>query len=154
MQNNKFVLVVRIIAIVTAVIALYSLAGLLKVFWLESSYAPQGDAIPKIYVWNLVWTIWFALLLILKIISAYGLFRIHTWAWKLVITVFSVDFLSRLYGILSIPGEPPTLNQSEGGIIGSFSIWPIYIQAIIPLILVIILLQKPIKMLFSKTDRI
>lgn len=68
--------------------------------------------------------------------------------------VHSVDFLSRLYGIMSIPGEPPTLNHSEGVITGSFSIWPIYIQAIIPLILVIILLQKPIKKLFSKSERI
>ncbi|MCX7544723.1 hypothetical protein [Marinicella gelatinilytica] len=154
MQNNKSVLVVRIIAIVTAAIALYSLAGLLKVIWLESSYTPQSDSMSKIFVLNLVWYIWFALLLVLKIVSAYGLFRIRPWSWKFAIAVFSADFLSRLYGIMSMLGEAPTLNQSEGGIIGSFNIWPIYIQAIIPLIVVIILLQKPIKKLFSKNERI
>ena len=154
MQNNKSILVVRIVAIVIAAIALYSLPGLFKVVWLELSYSPQGDAMSKIYVWNLIGYSWFALLFMLKIVTAYGLFQIRTWAWKLAITVFSVEFFSRLYSLLSIPNEPPMLNYSEGAIIESFSLWPFYIHTIIPLILVIILLQKPIKSLFSKVNTI
>jgi hypothetical protein len=133
MQNKKSVFIVRIIAIIVAVMALVSLPSLFKIIWLELSYSPQGDAMSEIYVWNLIGYSWFALLFILKIISAYGLFQIRIWAWKLAIAVFSVEFFSRLYSLLSIPNEAPTLNHSEDVIIGSFSLWPFYIQTIIPL---------------------
>jgi len=41
MQNNKSIFIVRIVATVTAAIALYSLPGLLKFIWWELSYSPQ-----------------------------------------------------------------------------------------------------------------
>ncbi|MFV0543629.1 MAG: hypothetical protein ACK5L8_08090 [Marinicella pacifica] len=154
MKNKKSVFIVQIIAIITAAIALFSLPGLVRVIWMELGYSPRSDAMSEMYVLNFLWIMWFVLLLILKIVTAYGLFRIRAWAWKLAMIVFSAEFLSRLYGILSIPGEPPTLNHSEGGIIESFSSWLIYIHAVIPLIFIIVLFQKPIKKRFSKTDTI
>ncbi len=149
MQNNKPVLIVRVVAIFIMAMALYSLPDLLNFIWLEWSYSAHHDVMSDMYIWNLLWTVWFTLLCILKMITAYGLFQIRPWAWILAMVVFPAEFLSRVYGIFSLPGEPVSLNQNEGVIVESFHIWPFYFHALILLFFLFVLVQKPIIKLFK-----
>ncbi|KAA3639036.1 MAG: hypothetical protein DWP95_11355 [Proteobacteria bacterium] len=156
MQNNKSIFIVQFIAIITLATALYSLPGVIKLIWWELSSSSLSHSWSDIYWQNLLWTVWIALLLVLKMVVAYGLFRIRVWAWCFALCVLTVDFLIRLSGIITIwlhrqPGPPPAFNAGEGGavVIGSLSHWPMYLWAAYSLILIIILLQKPIRSVFK-----
>ncbi|MCW8869164.1 MAG: hypothetical protein OQK49_00545 [Proteobacteria bacterium] len=155
MQDQKSIGIIRILAVITVAIALYLLQAPIKTIWLELTYSYQADMNTGIFGWDLMWMMWVALLLILMLIAAYGLFRLRTWAWMFALCVFSADLVTRLFGIFNLwlnrqPGPPSVINDHQGQIvIESISLLPMYLMVALSLISIIILLQKPIKNLFS-----
>ncbi len=167
MQNKKSLFVVRSIALITAATAIYVLfdpivykaAGLWRAFlglFLSDFRGPNSS-----------WWLWllgnlFNSLFILKLISAYGLFTLKSWAKKLSIIVLSADFLFRFAYMIHFwvyyfthprPVHIPYVPK-EGewhiSVVVRISMWPTEIIMMISLISIIILFQKPIKKLFRK----
>jgi len=155
-MQNKYLYIIRVVAILMATTALYSLLGLIKVIWWKLTFLSNDDHWQEVIDWSFIWYVGLALLWLLTVISAYGLFRVRSWAWRLAFWVLTVDLLIRLSGIIHIwlhrqPGPPPAFNTDQGGVvvIGSFSHWPVYLMTTLSLIIIIILLQKPIRSLFK-----
>ena len=164
MQKKKSIFVVRVIAIVTAATAFYYLSPIqIRGLWWTFTSLLRGHTWPGFSWWTLFWFISVELLLVLKIVSAYGLFRIRSWARNFSIIVLLADFLTRLYGIINFwsyyfqhpePHPIPQEGEGVGVIIEYISMWPTYIIAFISLILVIILWQKPIRKIFKKAPTV
>ena len=92
----------------------------------------------------------FDTVVILKLVSAYGLFRIRLWGRIVAIVVLSFDFLVRLAGAINTwtynirhPELPPIPENTT--LVEVISMWPSYIIGIISLLSVIILLSRPVK---------
>lgn len=156
MQNNKPVHIIRVVAILMAATALNSLPELIKVIWWEFSHLSYSDHWQEVIHWGFIGYAGLALLWVVNIVSAYGLFRIRARAWRLALCVLTVDILIRLSGIIHTwlyrqPGPPPAFNADQGSaaVIGSYSHWPVYLLAALNLIIIIILLQKPIRSRFK-----
>lgn len=99
----------------------------------------------------------FELVLIAKLFVAYGLLRVYSWARPLAITVLTADFVFRASGALTLflfdaflPATPET-SIPDGSVTFEIPIWPSYVIAIISIASVLLLIQKPIKNLFSKS---
>lgn len=147
---------IRVFAILMAATVLYSLPELIKVIWWEFSLISYSDGWQEVIGWDFIWYVGLALLWILTSISVYGLFCVRSWAWRLALCVLTVDLLIRLSGIIHIwlyqqPVPPPAFNADQGSaaVIGSYSHWPVYLLAALNLIIIIILLQKPIRSRFK-----
>jgi len=163
MQKNKSIIIVRVIAIFTTLTALNSLIPIsitIGVPWLLFTTFLQGHVSGGNYGWFFLFFLFIYLIIILKIISAYGLFRIRIWGRKLAIVVLATDFINQVYKVINgwlyffgyLKSSIPELEPySPTTVIAKFiSMWPIYLLASISLISIIILLLKPIKKVFSK----
>ena len=147
MQNKKYIFIIRIISIVTAATAfLYNILPPTEIIvniWWKFTFLLQGQTCPEIswryLLYSIFPDIFFVLLIVLKIVSAYGLFRFRSWAINLAIVVLLADFITRLLYLI-IMFWP----------YWSYWLFPLYILALISLISAIFLLQKPVRKVFRK----
>jgi hypothetical protein len=156
---NKTKLLIWVIALVNAGTALYVLLPTHWKHWwhMFQLWIREEGAFNNFPFWVLAAGIILDLILILKLIAAYGLFRFQAWGRALAIYVLTADFLFRLAGFINVltydwhhpemiqrynemksmtlPGE----GTIEGSLIAS------YIIGLLSLISVIILVVRPVK---------
>lgn len=154
MQSNQKI-VIRSVAFVTAITALFGLLpGLRSFFYFWISPFQHFSIIGPFYgVLGLVMMV----IPVLKLVVAFGLFKSKRWAWFGAIAVLTADFVLRAAGAIAIfliaifvpiqPAHP----MAEGTLATVIPLWPSYVIAIISIASVLALIQKPIKNLFAKS---
>lgn len=149
MEKQKLIL--RIISIIIFATALYhfshwNLQKLLNwwklfIYWIQYPMAAQ--------------ILLFDLILFLKVISAYGIFRIKSWGRMIAFPVLAADILLRLYGMINIytyhlrHPEASPIPMGQYVKIIPVNLTPSYIISFISLISIIILMNKGIKTAFK-----
>jgi hypothetical protein len=162
---NKSKSLIWLIASLTAGTALYViLPTYWKYWWQMLQLWIQGDNPYRDFpFWVLPVGIVFDLILVFKLIAAYGMFKFKHWGRTLAIYVLSGDFLLRLAGFINsvtYHWRHPEMVQrhkemlesmaSQGGIqIITISLIPGYIIGLLSLISVIILIIRPVKERFK-----
>jgi hypothetical protein len=165
MHMKKSKLLIWVIASITAGTALYViLPTYWKYWWHMLQLWIHGDNPYRDFpFWVLPVGIVFDLILVFKLIAAYGMFKLQHWARTLAIYVLSADFLLRLACFINrvtYHWRYPEMIQrydelkesmaSQGGIqIITISLIPGYIIGLLSLISVIILIIRPIKERFK-----
>ena len=145
MKKQKIIL--RIIALIIAVTALYHimqkpLQGWLN-WWKLLFYWFQYSVVAHVLIFDLI--------LFLKLISAYGIFKIRSWGRMIALPVLAADILFRLYGMINIytyhlrHPEPSPIPMGQYVKIIPVNLTPSYIISFISLISIIILMNKSIK---------
>jgi hypothetical protein len=93
---------------------------------------------------------------VLKLFAAAGLFQLRRWAWFTAVVLLTLDFLLGLQSAVRIciisrsqglPMIPP--SNAEQMITLTSIIWPVCIISLVGIVSVLILMQKPIRSLFS-----
>ena len=163
---NKSKSLIWVIASVTAGTALYViLPTYWKYWWQMLQLWIHGDNPYRDFpFWVLPVGIVFDLILVFKLIAAYGMFKLQHWGRTLAIYVLSADFFLRLAGFIDrviYNWRHPEMIQhynewkesmaSQGGIqIITISLIPGYIIGLLSLISVIILIIRPVKQKFKR----
>lgn len=160
MRNKSIILIIRAVAIITLVTALQGLTpGHIRSLWWTFTSLLRGQTWPGFTWWIVVLMVIVELILVLKIVSASGLFRLRPWARKFSIVVLSGDFIARLSGIINFwyhasrqPGPPLLPHEAERVrvVTDYVSMWPTTIIAVISLLSIIILRPKTVRSVFSK----
>jgi hypothetical protein len=166
MDTNKNKSLIWVIASVTAGTALYVILPThWKYWWQMLQLWIQGDNPYRDFpFWVLPLGIVFDLILVFKLIAAYGMFKLQHWGRALAIYVLSGDFLLRLAGFINSvtyhwrhPEMIERYNElkesmaSQGGIqIITISLIPGYIIGLLSLISVILLFIRPVRETFGK----
>lgn len=97
---------------------------------------------------------------IVKTVAAVGIFRNQSWAWFVATAALFFDSVFRVAGAINwaliVAFVPPTPQPRipQGAVTCSGSILPSFVIAIISLISIFILIQKPIKDQFTKADKL
>jgi hypothetical protein len=162
---NKTRLLIWGIASVTAGTALYVLLPIWKHWWYILQFWIQGGNPYKDFpFWVLPGQVLLDLMLMLKLIASYGMFRFQSWARTLAIYVLSADFLLRLAGFINVHTyywRHPEMVQRHKEMFESalsrgyvfeftISLIPGYIIGLLSLISVIILILRPVNERFGK----
>ena len=164
MQEKQKILVVRLIGLLTLATGLYAIRPVWQPhvhMWLHlNSYVYCWGHLPELFdmsgACSAILVILVQSTLIAKLIVAYGLFRVRSWGRPVALIVLTADFVLRAnVAIMEFPSAalvPPTPSSqiSEGCVTMAIVLWPSYFIAIISIVSVLILLQKPIKELFKK----
>lgn len=99
----------------------------------------------------------FELVLIAKLVVAYGLLRVCSWARPVAIAVLTADFVFRASGavtsflVAAFVPPMPLPPMPKGAVTIVISMWPSYVIGIISIVSVLVLIKKPIKNLFAKS---
>jgi len=156
---NKTKLLIWVIALVTGGTALYVLLPTHWKHWwhMLQLWVREEGAVNNFPFWVLTAGIILDLLLILKLVAAYGLFRLQAWGRALALYVLSAEFLFRLAGFINVltydwrypemirrHNEMKSMTLLGEGTI-TVSLIPSYIIGLLSLISVIILMIRPIK---------
>jgi hypothetical protein len=161
MHMNKTKLLIWVIASVTAGTALYILLPTHWKYWWHTIqwWIQEGYPFKKFPFWVLPLGIIFDLILMLKLIASYGMFKLQSWGRTIAIYALSADFLLRLAGFINVHTyywRHPEMVQrhkemlesalSQGGVrVTTISVIPGYIIGLLSLISVIILIIRPVK---------
>jgi hypothetical protein len=153
MDEKRTRFLIRLIAVGTAGTALYALLPTHWKYWWEiiGLWARQGiSPFGRHASWLFPTMILFDLILLFKLVTAYGLFRLRSWAIIPAICVLSLDFILRLCGAINMwtytlrhPELPPI--PTEGVVVKVISMWPSYIIGTISLVSLIILFRKSVR---------
>ncbi len=151
---------IKLIAIITAGTAFYVLYPDFGLFYLTSGmsvilHGSERLESLAILLFSFLFTV---LLPLLKLLSAYGLFKLRPWAWKITVAVLSFDFLSRFVGainfviqVIQFRNKPiPPIPQNA--VVGVVSMWPSYIIALLCGISVFLLIQPSARELFKENQ--
>ncbi len=149
--------IIRVIAVLTAISALYVLFPDHWKYWFRLLQSLQSGQSPLegVPVWYIPMSILFDLILIGKLVAAIGLFRLRKWGRQIAIVVLSADFIIRLSGAINAwtwhlrhPESPPVFDGEVTVL--TVSMIPSYIIAIVSLICVVVLSQRIIKSTFKE----
>ena len=153
MHERRTRFLIRLIAVGTAGTALYVLLPTYWKYWWDiiGLWVRQGKTPFAGHAsWLFPAIILFDLILLFKLVTAYGLFRLRSWAIIPAICVLSLDFILRLYGAINTwtytlrHPEPPPI-PTEGVVVKVISYWPSYIIGAISLVSLIILSRKSVR---------
>lgn len=165
MQEKRKIMVVRLIGLLTLATGLYEIRPVWQPhvhMWLHlRSYVYCWGRLPELFgivgTYSAILVILAQSTLIAKLIVVYGLFRVRSWGRPAAMVVLTADFVLRanvaitmfLLTALVPPTPPPPMP--EGGVTMTIFMWPSYLIAIISIVSVLVLIQKPIKNLFAKS---
>lgn len=153
MHENRTRFLIRLIAVGTTGTALYVLLPTYWKYWWEiiGFWVREGiSPFARHASWLFPAMILFDLILLFKLVTAYGLFRLRSWAITPAICVLSLDFIFRLWGAINTwtytlrHPEPPPI-PTEGVVVKVISMWPSYIIGAISLVSLIILFRKSVR---------
>lgn len=109
MQEKHTIMIVRLLGLLILTTVLY----VVRPVW-QPNVSVWINLRSSVYFWHQLpdlfamqgafwatWCILFELVLIAKLVVAYGLFRIRGWARNISVGVLSADFLMRLFGIIN-----------------------------------------------------
>jgi hypothetical protein len=148
MEKQKKIL--RIIALIIVVTVFYHLTQRPLRAWLNwwklLFYWFQYSVAAHVLIFDLI--------LFLKLIAAYGIFKIKSWGRMIALPVLAVDILFRLYGMINIYSyhlrhpQPSSIPMGQHVEIIPVNLTPSYIISFTSLISIIILMNKRIKTTF------
>ena len=153
MQDSRIRFLIRLIALATVGTALYVLLPIYWKYWWDiiGLWVRQGKTPFAGHAsWLFPSLILFDLILLFKLVVAYGLFRLRPWAITFAFWVLIFDFLLRLCGAINTwtytlrHPEPPPI-PTEGVVLKVISYWPSYIIGAISLVSLIILFRKSVR---------
>ena len=164
MHMNKTRLLIWGVASVTAGTALYVLLPTHWKHWwhMLQLWIQEGNPFKNFPFWILPAGIVFDFILIFKLITSYGMFKLQSWGRTLAIYVLSADFLLRLAGFINVqtyywrhPEMIQRYNEmksmaSPGHFTITISYIPSYIIGLLSLISVIILIIRSVKKRFRR----
>lgn len=163
MHINKIRSLIWGIASVTAGTALYTLLPTHWKYWWDilQLWIQQRNPYKSFPFWVLPVGIVFDFILLFKLIAAYGMFKLQSWARTFAIYVLSVDFIIKLVGFINVQTyhwRHPEMIQRYNEWIAShrevltftISFIPGYIIGLLSLISVIVLLIRPVKERFKR----
>lgn len=155
---NKFILI-RLLAVTIAGIALYELFPDFGLRYLKTTFFVMLHDHDR---WEFLKYFPLAIFLnpilpAVELTSAYGLFKLRPWAWKLAIGTLSVGFFIRFIGainfVIQVMQYPNKLLPSipkDAIVVQTISMWPIYVIGLICGISIFILIQPSVKELFKE----
>jgi hypothetical protein len=150
---------IRGIGITIGAIAIYALSQSWDWFWW--TITGKMELFPAHRPWlESAATITLFFLAISKLVAAYGLYRVFSWARLLALVVLSFDVLLRLAGLINVmtfPYRHPEMWERLSKMVENFpkdqiqtySMWPSHIIGILSIVFVIVLTRKPIKDAFA-----
>ena len=148
-MQRKENIIIKVVALATAATGLFSFV---RFFKSNMQFLSNVRFVAKdLNALQFIPTLIILIIPVLKTAVAYGIFRSKHWAWISAVVMLSVDSLFRVSGAINwiiFPILFPQTSQppiSKGVITGSISILPSLVIAIISLISIFILIQKPIK---------
>ena len=157
MQEKHIIAVVRLLGLLSLATAFYEVCPL----WQLRSHVYLWHQLPEHFAMaGAFWAtlcVLVELVLIAKLVVAYGLFRVCSWARPVAITVLTADFIFRANGAITMflfdlfISPMPETPIPEGTYTRVIYLWPSYVIAIISIASVLVLIQKPIKNLFAKS---
>ncbi len=166
MHINKSKFLIWLIASVTAGTALYDILPTYWQYWwhMLQLWIQGNNPYRDFPFWVLPVGIVFDLILVFKLIAAYGMFKFKHWGRILAIYVLSADFLLRLAGFINrvtYYWRHPEMVQrhkemlesalSQGYVeVTTISAIPGYIVGLLSLISIIILITGPVKERFRR----
>lgn len=169
MQEKHTIMIVRLLGLLSLATALYEVCPIWQFpihFWFHLRwyvifwhYLPEHFArIGTLGTFTGTICALVELVLIAKLIVAYSLLRVCSWARPVAIMVLTADFVFRAAsGALTLflfdaflPATPETPIPG-GSVTFEIPMWPSYVIAIISIASVLVLIQKPIKNLFAKS---
>lgn len=165
MQEKHTIMIVRLLGLLSLATALYEVGPIWQphvdvwlnlrshvYFWhnLQEFFAMAGA------FW-VTFCVLVELVLIAKLFVAYGLLRVCSWARPVAITVLTADFVFHATGAVTmflldsfVPSMPASPIPEETWTMVIY-LWPSYVIAIISIASVLVLIQEPIKNLFTKS---
>ena len=151
------IIAIRLIAVIMAGMALYVLYpdfGLryLKITFFVILHDPNRWEFFKYFPLTILLT---PILPSLELVSAYGLFKLRPWAWKVAVGALSCDFLFRFIGainfvimVMQYRNKPiPPIPKDAAFVV---SMWPSYIIAFLCGIAIFILIQPSAKKILTE----
>lgn len=155
-MQRRSTTIIWVIAIFMAATAIYRLFRSWRWYWSFFAVSSQESYfLDHLSFWWLILIIIFELMLALKLVASYGLFRIRSWARILAIVVLLFDYASGLAGAIQMcwytvfPIEPPPIKEGMS-VVGFVSLWPTYIIAFMGIISVFFLTRSWIAAQFKK----
>jgi len=152
MQKIRTILIIRAMAIITAATALYTLSQSWRYYrflmrFLMAALFQRRAFLEHISSAEWILTLIFALVLVLKLVASYGLFRLHLWARGPAIVVLLFDYALGLIGAIRLrwyaifSSEPPPIKKGMV-VAGYVSLWPTYIIAFVGIVFVFFLTRE------------
>ncbi|MFC1453723.1 hypothetical protein ACFLQL_00935 [Verrucomicrobiota bacterium] len=164
MQEKPKVILIRFLGLLSLATVFYVVRPIwqphMHVWFNVRSHVYFWHQLPELFAigaFSATLCVLFELVFIAKLIVAYGLLRVRSWARPVAITVLTADFVFRAAGAITIflfdAFVPPTPLPPipEGTMFIEIPLWPSYVIAIISIASVFVLIQKPIKNLFAKS---
>jgi hypothetical protein len=154
-MQRKQKMIIKVVATMTAATGLFELCRYgLHSYWI--TFTHFSDTLDLVEPFGFALGIVIMLIPLLKLAAAIGLFLPKRWGWLLALIILGLNFLGGIQAAIRMciySFNPPVLApppMDPNVTVQVISMWPMYIIAIISLISMIILLQKPIKKKFSK----
>lgn len=150
-------LTVRGVAAVLILWGLYKIIGDSRYIWVSLRYGLfSSDTDMKLFWLLVLFLVFSAVIPLVAIIAAWGLFEFQRWGHRLALSVCTlmfvvtsvggITFLVRSYNAIDVP--VPVIPEGSVGVY--MSMWPTYITAFVSGLLILLLSWRPIRTRFAE----